>query len=118
VEHLPQRLGRLEAMARRERHPPGGYLLRGQLADATLAEDGGRLGEQPTQLLDRDLLYVVLGELAFDQRGARQRARDAALPAKELDLALASLARVLLGGEPASLDSLRAAAADAKPVGP
>lgn len=118
MEHLPQRLGRLEATAGRKRHPPRVYLLRGQLADATVAENGGRLGEQPTQLLDRDLLYVVLGAIAFDHLGERQRARDAALPANALELALERLARDLLGGEPAPPDSHRAAAADAKAVGP
>jgi hypothetical protein len=32
VEHLPKRLGCFEAVAGREIHPPGGDLLRGQLA--------------------------------------------------------------------------------------
>ena len=60
----------------------------------------------------------MLGEIALHQLRERQRARDAALPAKALELALERLARVLLGGEPASLDSLRASAADAEAVRP
>lgn len=50
VEHLPQRLSRLESVAGRERHPPLGDRLRGQLSYAAIAEDGDCLGEQVAEL--------------------------------------------------------------------
>ena len=37
-EHLPKRLGRLEAVTGRDRHPPGGDLLRTQLAQTLIPE--------------------------------------------------------------------------------
>jgi hypothetical protein len=58
----------------------------------------------------------VLAEIALDQLRQRQRARDAALAANALELALERLARILLRREPTSLNSLRAAAADAEAV--
>jgi len=74
VEHLPQRLCRLEAVARGERHPPFRDLLRGQLGDATVAEDSERLPEKPAQLLDRHRLHVMLREIRLDELGQCQRA--------------------------------------------
>src|SRR5438552_4298437 len=56
VEHLAERLGCFEAIARREVHPPGGYLLRCQLADAPVAEHRRRLAEQVAKLVDRHRL--------------------------------------------------------------
>jgi hypothetical protein len=46
-EHLPQRLGRFEAVAGRNRHPPGGDLLRAELAYPQIAEHPDRFREQP-----------------------------------------------------------------------
>jgi hypothetical protein len=60
-------LGRLEAVAGREGYSPRGDLLRGGLADATVAEYGSRLGEQPAQLVDRHLLHVMLSQIRLDQ---------------------------------------------------
>src|SRR5436853_443685 len=47
VEHLAERLRCFEAIARREVHPPGGYLLRCQLADAPVAEHRQPRGDPP-----------------------------------------------------------------------
>jgi hypothetical protein len=54
LQHLPQRLGRLEAISGPDRHPPGGDLMRFQFVEPTLAERGDGVREQPAQLLERD----------------------------------------------------------------
>src|SRR5207248_8881006 len=102
-----------EAIARREVHPPGGYLLRCQLADAPVAEHRCRLAEQVAKLLDRHRLHIVLGQVRLDELGKRQPSCDPAIPSKPLELALARIARILLRGEPAPLDAPRVA-----PAGP
>ena len=48
TENLPERLCCLEAVAGRERHPPLGDLLRGQLTDPPIPEDCDRFVEQRT----------------------------------------------------------------------
>jgi hypothetical protein len=117
-EHLPQRLGGVEPVARRERDPPGGNLLRAQLADGSVAEDGHRLTQQPAQLLDRHCVNVVLLEVRLYQFGERQGSRDSLLPSQELQLSLQSLRRVPLGESVATASSLHGAvtAIDAKPM--
>jgi len=65
-QHLPQRLRRLEAMARRNRHPPRRNLLRAKLRQPTRAECLDGLREQPAQLLDRLRLTIVLSEVLVD----------------------------------------------------
>ena len=111
VEDLPQRLGCLEAVTGRERHPPLGDLLRGQLTDPAVTEHGGRLAEQIAELLDRHRLHVVLRQVGLDELGERQPARDSSLASKPFEFALERVTRVLLRGEPATLDALGVAAA-------
>jgi hypothetical protein len=60
-EYLAECLCCLEAVPRRDRHSPGSDLLRAQLAELELAKRARRLREQPTKLLDRLWLGVVLG---------------------------------------------------------
>jgi hypothetical protein len=79
-EHLPQRLVGVEAVARRERDPPGGDLLRAKVADSPLAEDGYRVSEQPAQRVDRHRVDVTLFEARLHQFGDGERSRDALLP--------------------------------------
>jgi hypothetical protein len=108
LEHLTQRLGGVEPVARRERDPPGGDLLRSQLADWSLAEHGDRLPEQPTQLLDRHSVDVMLREIRLHQFADRQGARDSPLALQTFQLPLQSLGRVTFRRKSASLYSLRA----------
>jgi hypothetical protein len=118
VEHLPQRLRCLEAVAGRERHPPLGDLLRGQLPDAAIAEDGDCLAEQVAELLDRHRLHVVLRQVRLDELGEREPARDPPLTSKPLELALERVTRVPLRGKPATLDALGVAPACAEAIRP
>jgi hypothetical protein len=60
------------------------------------AEDGDCLPEQPTQLLDRHRVNVVLGEVRFHQFGESEGSRDSLLPPQPLQLPLQSLRRVPL----------------------
>jgi hypothetical protein len=87
-EHLPKRLGRVEAVAGREPDPPGGDLLRPEFPDRTLAEDGDGLAQQPSQLLDRYLLDVVLCEVRLYQFVEGQRSRQPPLAPLPLQLTL------------------------------
>ncbi|MDP9308971.1 MAG: hypothetical protein M3P15_11795 [Actinomycetota bacterium] len=100
----------LEPAAGRERHPPGCDLLRGQLADAAIAELGDRLAEQPAQLLDRHPLNVMLGEIGLDEFSERQCARNPPLAPHTFQVALKRVCRILLGRESAALHASRAAA--------
>ena len=84
----------------------------------SLAERGDRLSEQPAQLLDRHRLDVVLREVHLDQFGEGQRPRHAPLAPQPLQRAFQSHRRVRLGGEPATLHSLRASAAEPIAVRP
>jgi hypothetical protein len=52
-EHLPQRLRRLKAVPRRNRHPPRCDLLRMKLRQPTMAESLDGLREQPAQCRSR-----------------------------------------------------------------
>jgi hypothetical protein len=118
VEHLPERLRRFEAVAVRQRHPPLGDLLRGQLGNAAAAEDGGCLAEQIAELLDRNRLDVVLCQVRLHEFRERERARDPTLAAHPLKLALERIERVLLGSEAAALNALRVATASPVAVRP
>ena len=60
----------------------------------------------------------MLGEILLDELRERQRLREAVCSAQLVERALERRLRVLLAGEAAVLDSLRAATADAVPVGP
>jgi hypothetical protein len=53
IQHLPERLGRLEAVPFRNSEPPPTDLLRRELGKAHF-QLGGRLPEQPAELRDRD----------------------------------------------------------------
>jgi hypothetical protein len=113
VEDLPQCLGCFEAVAGRERHPPLGDLLRGQLADLPIAEHRRGLAEQVAELLDRHRLHAVLCKVRLHELGEREPPRDPSLPSKPLELTLERVTRVLLRNEAAPLNTLRAA-----PAGP
>ena len=113
MEDLPERLGRLEAVTRRQGHPPLGDLLRSQLADPAVTENGGRLAEEIAELLDRHGLHVVLLQVCLDELCEREPARDSSLTPKPFEFALERATRILLRGEPATLDALGVA-----PAGP
>src|SRR5712691_7154291 len=85
--------------------------MRRQLADLSIAEHRSRLAEQVAELLDRDRLDVVLRQVGLDELGEREPTHDPSLPPKPLELTLECVTRVLLGGEPATLDALGVAAA-------
>jgi len=53
TEGLSQRLGRFKAVARGDRHPPCGDLLRAEFADRLVAEGSDGLAQQPSQLAER-----------------------------------------------------------------
>jgi hypothetical protein len=72
VEHLPKCLGRLEAVARGQLHPPRGDLLRGQLPDLAITENGGCLAEEVAELLDRHRLHIVLCEVRLYELRKRE----------------------------------------------
>jgi hypothetical protein len=108
-EHLPERLGRLEAMPSRDRHPPGGDRRRAKLAQASLAEGAHRLCEQPAKLLGRLRLALVLGEIHLDELGQRRRLHQPLLAPSLLEHPLERLSRRLLRGETAALHAPRAA---------
>ena len=60
----------------------------------------------------------MLREIGLDEFGERQPACDPSLPPKPLKLALKRVTRVLLRGEPATLDTLGVAAAGPVAVRP
>ena len=70
-EHLPQRLRRLEPVAGRDRHPPGGDLDRAELVEP-IAEDRDRALEQEAKLRERHRRGLVLGEVLVDELGERR----------------------------------------------
>jgi hypothetical protein len=72
VEHLPKCLGRLEAIARGQLHPPGGDLLRRQLPDLAITENGGCPAEEVAELLDRHRLHIVLCEVRLYELRKRE----------------------------------------------
>jgi hypothetical protein len=80
TQHLPKRLRRFEAMPGRDRHPPSRDLLRTQLSQTLIAELADRFRQEPTQLLYRLRLRVVLGQVLIDKRGECQRASGAVRP--------------------------------------
>src|SRR5207253_492775 len=85
-------------------HPPFGDLLRGQLADLSIAEYRRRLAQQVAELLDRDRLDVVLGEVGLDELGEREPPCDPPFSPKPLELALERLTSVLLSGPTVALE--------------
>jgi hypothetical protein len=92
--------------------------LRGQLADAAVAEHRRRFAEQVAELLDRDRLHVMLREVCLDEFGERKPPCDPPLSPNPLQLAFERVTRVLLRGEPATLHALRAAPARAEAIRP
>jgi hypothetical protein len=73
------------------RSAQGRDLLRAQLTDRSIAEDGDRLAKQPVQLLDRHWLDVMLREVHLHQLGDGERARDSLLASQPLQLPFQSL---------------------------
>src|SRR2546423_1564830 len=59
VKDLSERLGCFEAIAGRGRHPPRRDLLRRQLTDRAIAEDGSCFAEQIAELLDCHVLDTL-----------------------------------------------------------
>jgi hypothetical protein len=117
-EYLPERLCCLEAMSRRDGHPPRRDLGRSQLADPAVAEYTHRLRKQPAQLLDRLRLATVLGQVHLDQLTQPRRLDQASLAPKPHERPLESLGRSPLRFEPAALDPARTATAEAMPIRP
>jgi hypothetical protein len=117
-EHLAKGLSRVEAIPGREPDPPRGDLLRPDLADWSLPESSNRLPQQPTQLLNRHRLNIVLYQVSLHEFGQRQRLCESPLPPQPIQLTLQRLRRVPLRHEPATLYPLRAAAATPVAVRP
>jgi hypothetical protein len=78
IQHLPQRLGRLEAVPFRNGQPPRTDLLRRELDKAHITQRGGRLAERPAQLRDRDPFTLMRIQVLLDPLPERQRCRTAA----------------------------------------
>jgi hypothetical protein len=117
-EHLPQRLGRLEAVSARDRHPPGGDLRRLELVDPPLAKRAHRLREQPAQLLHSLGLAGVLGGIHVDEITELRCLDQTALATKPLERSLERLIRRLLGPVATALHALRTPTADAIAIRP
>jgi len=113
LEHLPKRLGRLEAVARGQLDSPRADFLRGQLPDLAITEDCSCLAEEVAELLDRHGLHIVLREVRLYELRKCERAGDPPLPPKPLKLALKGVTRILFGSESAPLNTLGVA-----PAGP
>jgi hypothetical protein len=62
-EDLAECLGRLETVSAWDRYPPRGDLGRSELGDRNIPERSRRLRQQPSELLDRLWLGVMLGEV-------------------------------------------------------
>jgi hypothetical protein len=117
-EHLPERLGRLEAVPDRNRHPPRRDPRRAKLAQAPFAEGAKRLLKRPAKLRGRLRLALVLGEIHVDELGQRRRLHEALFASQLLEHPLERLRSCLLRVEAATLHPLGAAAADPVPVRP
>jgi len=105
-EHLAQRLRRFEAVAGRDRHPPGCDLGRPQLVEPVLTKGCDRAREQPAELLERHRGGFVLGEVLLAEG---ERPGEPVPAPQPLKRALEGGPRVLLAREAAALDSLRTA---------
>jgi hypothetical protein len=117
-QHLPERLGRFEAMPGRDRHPPRGDRWRPKLTEPVFAERVQRLRQQPAKLLDRLRLALMLGEIDVDELGERRRLHQPLLAPQPLKRPLERLSRRLLRRESAALQPPRAATADPIPIRP
>ena len=78
IQHLPERLGRFEAVPFRDSKPPGTDVLRRELSKAHITQANGRLPEQPAELRDRDALTLMRLQILLDPLAERQRRRTAA----------------------------------------
>ena len=107
VQHLPQRLGGLEAMPGRDRHPPRRDLRRAQLAETALAKHPHRLRQQPTKLVDRLRLPAMLAEIDIDELRERRRLNETPFAAQPIQRPLKRLNRRLLSREPTTLNPPR-----------
>jgi hypothetical protein len=105
-EHLPQRLRRFEAVARRHRHPPSRDLDRVELVQAVIAERLNRSGKEEAQLLQRHRRGVMLGEILIDELGERDRPPDPALATQPLERPLQRRPRIPLAREATPLHPL------------
>ena len=117
IQHLPERLGRFEAVTFWDGKPPRTDLLRRELAKAHFAQLGRGLPEQPAELRDRDAFTLMCIQVLLDPLAERQRRRTAA-GHKPRQLVLKRPQRLSPSAEPAHLQSRRTAACDAIPVGP
>src|SRR5439155_10079964 len=66
IQHLPERLGRFEAVPFRNSKPPRTDLLRRELGKAHFTQLGGRLTEQPAKLRDRDAFTRMRVQVLLD----------------------------------------------------
>ena len=117
-EHLPQRLRRLEPVAGRDRHPPGGDLDRAELVESVVAEDDDRACEQEAKLLERHRRGLVLGQVLVDELGEGERPREPLRAPPFLERPLQRSPRVLLTSKATMLHPLPVSTTHAIAVGP
>jgi hypothetical protein len=101
----------------RNREPPRTDLLRRELCKTHFTQLGGRLPEQPAELRDRDAFTLMRVQVLLDPLAERHRRRTTA-GQEPGQLVLKRPLRLSPGAEAAHLQSRRAAACDAIPVGP
>jgi hypothetical protein len=73
--------------------------VRAKLRQPASPKNLDRFRQQPTQLLDRLRLAVVLSQVLVDELTERQRAAAASFPAHPLERPLERLTRIPLGRE-------------------
>ncbi len=100
------RPGCLEAVPVGDRHPPGRYLRRLQLADGRVPERGCGFAQQPAELVDRLGLGVMLGEVDLYELTQRGCLSEALFLPGALERAVECLLGGFLGREAGSLHAL------------
>src|SRR5262245_13909959 len=117
IQHLPQRLRRLEAMPLRNLEAPRTHLLCRELDKTRSTQLRGRLPEQPAQLRDGDAFTLMRRQVLLDPLPERDRRRTAA-GHEPGQLVLKRPLRLRPTAEPAHLQSCRPATGDPIPVCP
>jgi hypothetical protein len=102
VQHLPQRLRRLEAVPFRNGQPPCVHLLGKELRQPDLAKHGRGFPKQPAQLRDHDRLRLVHLQILLNEFAERHRSA-APCGTQPLDHLLKRLLCPSATGEPTDL---------------
>jgi hypothetical protein len=97
VEHLAQRLRRLEAVPLGDGHPPCVHVPWRQIRQSLLPQHLGRLSKQPAQLRDRHRRRLMHLQILLDELSESDRCASASWPEPVDDLA-----KRLLGFRPGS----------------